>query len=77
MLLYNGTVDSRYNDTEYLVISDIFRDINKYIFNSLGDGRCARCFVCYSVSGDQRFGRRMKNAVLTEIFRKFSLICYP
>ena len=27
--------------------------------------------------GDQRLSRRMKNAVLTEIFQQFSLICYP
>ena len=31
---------------------------------------------CVLHGGDQSFGRRMKNAALTEIFRQFSLICY-
>ena len=59
--MLNVTVDSRYNNTEYLVryhrctqyivVFDfryILRAIYKYIFNILRDGRCARCLVCYT-----------------------------
>ena len=82
------TVNSCYNDTEYqvryhlctqyIVVYD-FRYNKRYLqiyIDSLGDERCVRCLMCLH-GGDQRFGRWMKNAVLTEIFRKCSLICYP
>ena len=30
------------------MISDMFRDINKYFFISSGDGQCARYLLCYT-----------------------------
>ena len=47
-------------------ISDIFRDINKYFFNSLGDVQCASEVSRVLHSDDQRFGRLINDAVLTE-----------
>ena len=38
------------------------------LFKQFGRWRIVRCIVCLH-GGDQSLGRRMKNAVLTEIFR--------
>jgi len=83
--LHIYTVDSRYNDsehllryhcyTQYIVVYD-FRYIKWYLqIFFLKFGRWPICEVSHVLhSGDQRFGRRINNAVLTEIFWRFSCI---